>query len=69
MVHHDLERAAHGGRARSEVEGADDPLRAVAAKAVGVLRRVHRGHVRSRVDGELHHEAAHRAPAPLTRTV
>jgi agmatine deiminase len=65
MVHHDLERTAHGGRARGEVEGADDPIRAVAPKAVGVPRRVHRGHVRPRVDGELHHEAADRAPRPV----
>ncbi|WP_327709527.1 hypothetical protein OG912_13420 [Streptomyces sp. NBC_00464] len=65
MVHHDLERTAHGGRARGEVEGADEPVRAVAPKAVGVVGRVHRGHLRPRVDGELHHKTAHRAPGPV----
>lgn len=38
LVHDDLERTAHRGRARGEVEGADNPARAVAPKAVGVLR-------------------------------
>ncbi|MDI2129448.1 hypothetical protein [Yinghuangia seranimata] len=62
MVDHDLERTAHGDRTRGKVERSENPVGAVAAQALGMLRRVHRGHLDSRVDGELHYQAAHPAP-------
>jgi hypothetical protein len=65
VVHHHVEGAADSGRARVEVQRADDLHRTVAVQAIGVPGAGDGGHLRAGFDGELDHDASHRTARPV----